>query len=185
MKVILNEDVKHLGEEGDVKDVATGYARNFLFPRNLALPCNDVTLAHFEGRKAEIEAKKAAKRTDAAGVKARLEAVQIKLIMPAGSNGKLYGAVTNQTISDELIKLGFEIERKRIELPGLTFKSVGNYSVNIRLYEGMSATVGVSVEAQAENSERTAPKAERHPKRQHQDEERKVAEEETPSEAAE
>ena len=48
MKVILNQDVKHLGEEGDVKDVATGYARNFLFPRNFALPCNEKTLAYFE-----------------------------------------------------------------------------------------------------------------------------------------
>ena len=56
MKVILNQDVKHLGEEGDVKNVANGYARNYLFPRNFALPYNDVTVAYFESRKAEIEA---------------------------------------------------------------------------------------------------------------------------------
>ena len=54
MKIILNQDVKHLGEEGDIKDVAAGYARNYLFPRNLALPCNDVTVAYFEGKKEEI-----------------------------------------------------------------------------------------------------------------------------------
>ena len=58
MKVILNADVKHLGEEGDVKVVANGYARNYLFPRNLALPYNDLTVAYFESRKEEIEAKK-------------------------------------------------------------------------------------------------------------------------------
>ena len=57
MKVILNEDVKYLGEEGDIKNVAKGYARNYLFPRNLAVPCNEFTLAHFESRKEEIEAK--------------------------------------------------------------------------------------------------------------------------------
>jgi len=59
MKVILNADIKHLGEEGDVKLVAAGYARNYLFPRNLALPYNDMTVAYFESKKEEIEARKA------------------------------------------------------------------------------------------------------------------------------
>lgn len=165
MKVILNQDVKHLGEEGDVKDVATGYARNFLFPRNLAVPCNDVTLAYFESRKADIDAKKAAKRADAASLKEKLEATVLTLVMPAGNNGKLYGAVTNQTLVDEFKKAGFEIERKRIEVPGLTFKSVGKYHVNVRLYESATATVQVIVEAQPENAEKSAPKAERAPRR--------------------
>jgi ribosomal protein L9 len=166
MKVILNQDVKHLGEEGDVKDVANGYARNYLLPRNLAVPCNEVTIAYFESRKSEIESKKAAKRSDAASLKERLEGTVLTLVMPAGSNGKLYGAVTNQTLADELHKLGFEIERKRIEVPGLTFKSVGKYHVSIRLYESAVATVQVIVEAQPENAEKTAaPKAERHSKR--------------------
>jgi len=168
MKVILNQDVKHLGEEGDVKDVANGYARNYLFPRNFAVPSNNKTLAFFEGRKAEIEAKKAAKRADAASLKEKLEATVITLIMPAGANGKLYGAVTNQSLADEFKKLGFEIERKRIEIPGLTFKSVGKYHVSIRLYESASASVQVIVEAQPENSEKSAPKAERHTKKRYE-----------------
>ena len=75
MKIILNQDVKHLGEEGDIKDVAAGYARNYLFPRNLALPCNDVTVAYFEGKKEEIEARKEQKRKDALSLKEKLEAV--------------------------------------------------------------------------------------------------------------
>jgi large subunit ribosomal protein L9 len=166
MKVILNQDVKHLGEEGDVKDVANGYARNFLFPRNLAVPCNDATIAYFDGRKAEIEAKKAAKRADAASLKDKLEATVITLVMPAGTNGKLYGAVTNQTVMDEFKKLGFEIERKRIELPGLTFKSVGKYHATVHLYESSTATVQVIVEAQPEAEKAApAPKAERHGRR--------------------
>lgn len=167
MKVILNKDVKHLGEEGDVKDVANGYARNYLFPRELALPCNDMTLAFFESRKAEIEAKKAEKRATAASLKDKLEALVITLVMPAGNNGKLYGAVTNQTIADELIKLGFEIERKRIELPGLTFKSVGKYTVTVKLYESATATLQVVVEAQphAESSSSKPVRQERHSRR--------------------
>ena len=170
MKVILNEDVKHLGEEGDIKDVAKGYARNYLFPRGLAVPCNAATLAHFESRKEEIEQRKAVKRQDAAGLKERLEALTITIVMPAGPNGKLYGAVTNQTISDELQKLGFEIERKRIELPGLTFKSVGNYSATLKLYESAVATVAVVVEAQPE-AEKAAPEAkpEKRSRRRHEE----------------
>jgi large subunit ribosomal protein L9 len=186
MKVILNQDVKHLGEEGDVKDVATGYARNFLFPRNLALPCNEVTLAHFESRKAEIEAKRAAKRADAASLKEKLEGVVITLVMPAGMNGKLYGAVTNQTVADELHKLGFEIERKRIELPGLTFKSVGKYNCSVRLYESASAVVQVIVQAQPEHAEKSAPAKDRAPRKRYEaSEEATSAEAPSSAEAAE
>ena len=169
MKVILNEDVKYLGEEGDIKDVAKGYARNYLFPRGLAVPCNAATLAHFESRKEEIEQRKAVKRQDAAGLKERLEALTITIVMPAGPNGKLYGAVTNQTISDELQKLGFEIERKRIELPGLTFKSVGNYSAMLKLYESAVATVAVVVEAQPEPEKEPEAKPEKRSRRRHED----------------
>ncbi len=89
MKVILNVDVKALGEEGDVKNVANGYARNFLLPRNLAVPYNEATVAIFEGRKAEIEARKEQKRKDSASLKEKLEAASIELTMPAAANGKL------------------------------------------------------------------------------------------------
>ena len=71
---ILNDDVKHLGEMGDVKNVANGYARNYLFPRMLAVPYNDETVAFFEGKKAEIEERKAKKRADSQTLKEKLEA---------------------------------------------------------------------------------------------------------------
>ncbi len=170
MKVILNQDVKHLGEEGDIKDVATGYARNYLFPRNLAVPCNDMTKAYFDGKRADIEARKDSKRAAAASLREKLEATTVTLVMPAGANGKLYGAVTNQTIVDELNKLGFEIERKRVELPGLTFKSVGKYTVIVHLYEQATASVQVIVEAQPETERSSAPRAER-PRRRHEEDE--------------
>jgi len=173
MKVILNEDVKYLGEEGDIKDVAKGYARNYLFPRNLAVPCNSFTLAHFESRKEEIEQRKAVKRQNAAGLKERLEALTLTIVMPAGPNGKLYGAVTNQTISDELQKLGFEIERKRIELPGLTFKSVGHYNVTLKLYEAAVAILPVVVEAQLEAEKTPEAKSEKRSRRRQEDAEAK------------
>jgi len=169
MKVILNEDVKYLGEEGDIKDVAKGYARNYLFPRNLAVPCNSFTLAHFESRKEEIEQRKAVKRQNAAGLKEQLEALTLTIVMPAGPNGKLYGAVTNQTVSDELQKLGFEIERKRIELPGLTFKSVGHYSATLKLYEAAVAVLPIVVEAQPEAEKAVEAKPEKRSRRRQEE----------------
>ena len=148
MKVILNQDVKHLGEEGDVKVVANGYARNYLLPRNLALPYNEMTVAYFEGRKAEIEARKEEKRKNAASLKDKLEAFTVRLVMPAGPNGKLYGAVTNLTVADELHKNEFDIERKRIEIPGIAIKCVGKYHATVRLYVASTAELKIEVVSQ-------------------------------------
>ena len=148
MKVILNVDVKSLGEEGDVKNVANGYARNFLLPRNLAVPYNEATVLMFEARKAEIEARKEQKRKDSASLKDKLEAAAVEVTMPAGANGKLYGAVSAHVVSEALAKLGFDIERKRIELPGAAIKSVGTFKVVIKLYESQTAEVHVNVKAQ-------------------------------------
>ena len=161
MKVILNVDVKSLGEEGDVKNVANGYARNFLLPRKLAVPYNEATVLLFEGRKAEIEARKEQKRKDSASLKDKLEAAAIELVMPAASNGKLYAAVTAQVIAEALAKNGFEIERKRIDIAGNSIKSVGNYHATVRLYEAQTAELKVSVKAQTSDGKTVeAPKAE-------------------------
>lgn len=152
MKVILNEDVKHLGEVGDVKNVAGGYARNFLFPRQLAFPYNEMTVAYFEGRKEEILAKKAEKRAASASLKERLEANPFEVVMPAGTSGKLYGAVTNQTIADILKKSDFDIERKKISITGLTIKHTGKYTVSIHLYEDQNAEIIVNVVSEQEKA---------------------------------
>ncbi len=164
MKVILNTDVKHLGEYGDVKNVANGYARNYLFPHMYAVPYNVETVAYFEGKKAEIEARKAAKRADAASLKEKLDALTITLEMPAGSNGKLYGAVTNLSLAEWFKKNGYEIERKRIDVPGLTIKNVGNYAFKVRLYETTVAEVKLSVVPQPTNDAKAAPAKKAAPK---------------------
>ena len=147
VKVILNKDIAALGEEGDVKEVARGYARNYLLPRKLAMPYTARVVQLFEGRRAEIETRKEEKRKDALGVKEKLEETRLTIVMPAGANGKLYGAVTNQTICDELAKQGLEVERKRIELPGNSVKSVGKYKFLVKLYGNASAEMTMSVEA--------------------------------------
>ena len=165
MKVILNKDLSTLGEEGDVKDVAKGYARNYLFPRGIALPYNARTIKILEGRRAEIESRKEEKRKDAMGLKERLENLEISIAMPAGANGKLYGAVTNQTVADELARNGFNVERKRIELAGSGFKSVGKYKAVLKLYENQSAEITVTITAQEIKTEAPPPKPARRGRR--------------------
>ncbi len=163
MRVILNQDVPNLGELGDVKEVAPGYARNFLFPRSLAFAHNVKSVALFEKRKAEIEAIKASKRSASSNLKEKIEAEEIVLSIPAGANGKLYGAVTGHNVADELLKKGIDIDRKRIEVPGRSIKSVGSYKVAIRLYEKDEAILRIVIQGQAVKSEskEEAPKPRR------------------------
>ena len=175
MKVILNEDVKYLGEMGDVKNVARGYYRNYLLPHMYAVPFNKETEAYFETKKAEIEARKEQKRADSKSLKEKLEAAEIVLTMPAGANGKLYGAVSSTTVQNYLAAQGYEIERKRIEVQGATIKNVGSYTVKIHLYETTVAEVKLSVKAQE------AAEAKKESKK----EEKKAAEAKNAEEAAE
>jgi large subunit ribosomal protein L9 len=185
MKVILNKDLAPLGEEGDVKDVAKGYARNYLFPRNIALPYTPKTIKMFEARKDEIEAKKAQKRQDAMGLKERLETVELSIIMPAGANGKLYGSVTSHTVADEMAKLGFQIDRKKIDLASAGIKNVGKYKAVIRLYENSQAEIQIHIIGQEIKTEtHEAPPA--RPSRRRRDEtaaEKPASEGETPAPA--
>lgn len=167
MKVILNSDVPNLGELGDVKDVATGYARNFLLPRGLAYPYNQATIALFEKRKAEIEAKRADKRSKSASLKNRIEAEELVLDMPAGANGKLFGAVSNATVADELLKKDISIDRKKIEVPGRVLKSVGNYKVLIKLYEKEEAVLQLQIKGHVEKAKHSSP-TEQPKKRRHE-----------------
>jgi large subunit ribosomal protein L9 len=156
MKVILNQDVPNLGEIGDVKEVAPGYARNFLLPRDLAIVYNARSVQLFEHRKSEILAIKEEKRKASASLKERIEAEELSVTMPAGANGKLYGAVTNATVADELLKKGLEIDRKKIEVPGRSIKSVGTYKIDIHLYDKEEAVLKLMVlgqEVKAEKAE--------------------------------
>jgi len=165
MKVILNQDVIGLGEEGDIKDVASGYARNFLLPKKLAVPHTRAFLAALEHKRVSIDKRKSEKRLEAAGLKERLEAQEIRFSVPAGENGKLFGSVNNTNVAVELEKKGFTIEKKRIEIPEHTIRSVGTFKIRIRLYDKEEATVKLIVEGAAQpgasstQSKQRAPRA--------------------------
>ena len=160
MKVILNTDVPHLGEEGDIKDVKSGYARNFLIPRKLGLPYNSASLAAIAGRREAIEKRKEEKRNAALSLKERLESEPLNVAMTTGRNGKLFGSVNSATVVTELAKKGIEIERKAVEIPGSSLKTVGNFKVGIKLYGGEQAQLTVAVSSSqvvAEAEEKPAP----------------------------
>jgi len=146
MKVILNQDVTGLGEEGDIKDVAAGYARNYLLPQKLAVPHTKEFLAQLEHKRAAIDKRKETKRMEAAGLKERLEAEEIKFSLPAGENGKLFGSVNNANVVTELEKKGYTIEKKRIEIPEHTIRNTGTYRIRVRLYDKEEAAVKLVVE---------------------------------------
>jgi large subunit ribosomal protein L9 len=149
VKVILSQDILNLGEEGDVREVAAGYARNYLLPRKLASACTRQNLQVFESRRAHIEKRKEVKRTEASGLAERLQAEELKFAMPAGENGKLFGSVNAAMIGEELGKRGYEIERKRIEIPDNHIRQVGAYTIKIKLYGQQEAPIKVVVEAAA------------------------------------
>ena len=146
MKVILNQDVSNLGEEGDVKDVAPGYARNFLLPKRLVMPYNAASLAELAGRRASIEARKEHKRKEAQTTRERLENEEVLVKMTAGERGRLFGSVTSATITEHLERMGVSVERKHVDIPGGTIKELGSFTVGVRLYGEEQADLKVRVE---------------------------------------
>jgi large subunit ribosomal protein L9 len=161
VKIILNEDVKNLGEEGDICEVKPGYARNFLIPQGLAMPHTKGNLATLESKRNAIEKRKEEKRKNALGMKEKLEAESLNLKVTAGASGKLFGSITNSNVADELQRLGYQIERKKIDLSEHNIKMVGNYQARVKLYGGEVAEIALTVEGVAPSSEsaKTAKKA--------------------------
>lgn len=160
MKIILNQDVQNLGEEGDVRDVARGYARNYLFRKGLAVPYNKQNVALFEHKKSAIEKRKEEKRQAASSLKTRVEALTLEMTMPAGDTGKLFGSVTAAALAEELEKHGINVEKKKIDIPGNTIKMVGDYTFTVRLYEDEAAECKVSILAEKRSAGKKAAKEE-------------------------
>ena len=175
MKIILNQDVVHLGEEGDVVEVKDGYARNYLLPTKTAVIYNKANAALFKSRAAAIEKRKAEKRAASASLKERLDGVSLAITVPAGESGKLFGSVTSSMVQAELAKLGFDIEKKKIEVATHAIKMTGTYSITVHLYENDLSHIKLVVMSEAEKL--AAEKAEAEAKAKAEAEAAKAAEE--------
>ncbi|MDO5037846.1 MAG: 50S ribosomal protein L9 [Tissierellia bacterium] len=145
MKVILLQDVENLGKAGDLADVKSGYARNFLFPRKYAIEGTEANMASWKEQKAKEEAEEAARVEEAQALKAKLEAFTAKVEAKSGETGRLFGAITSQDIADAIQEgLGLKISRKKIEMED-NLKALGEYTLPVRLYTGVVAELKVEV----------------------------------------
>jgi large subunit ribosomal protein L9 len=149
MNVILTENVKGLGNMGDVVKVKPGYARNFLVPNKLAVEASDRNLNELEHHRRQLTRKAEKLSQEAAVIKGRIEAVECVLAHRAGDEGKLFGSVTSMEIEAALAAKGIEIDRRKIQLEQ-PIKSLGAHEVEIKLNAGVSATLKVNVTKAAE-----------------------------------
>ncbi len=148
MKVFLREDVRKVGKMGDVVNVSDGYARNFLFPKKLAVEANTKNIKEFEHNKRVIH-ERVAKIKDASKAAAeKLSAITLVMKAKAGEEEKLFGSVTTMDIAEALKAEGFEIDKKRISLEE-PIKRLGEYSVEVKIHPEVSATVKVHVVAES------------------------------------
>ncbi len=146
MKVILLKDVKGSGKTGDIVNVSDGYATNYLFRQGLAQPATAQNLSALEAKRASELYKKEVALKDAKELAAKLGAVTVELTASVGANGKLFGALSSQSIADALEKTGVPVDKKKIVLDQ-PIKQVGNYRVTVRLHPEVTATVNVNVSA--------------------------------------
>jgi large subunit ribosomal protein L9 len=144
MKVILLDDVAKLGRRGEVRDVADGYARNFLIPKKLALSATSGNLNNLDHIKKQQDGKAGRIKSDAEALRARIEALSYEERRQASEEGKLFGSVTSQDIADFLGKHGVKIERRRISLDE-PIKALGETSVGVRLHPDVVAQLKVTV----------------------------------------
>jgi large subunit ribosomal protein L9 len=144
MKVILRDDVKSLGQMGEVVNVADGYARNFLFPKKLAVEANTKNLKEFEHNKKVINERASKVKATVKSLADKLSAVSLTIKAKTGEDDRLFGSVTNMNIADALAAEGFDIDKKKIVLDE-PIKRLGEYSVSIKLHSELSAEVKVHV----------------------------------------
>ena len=144
MKVILLEDVRGTGKAGDVANVSDGYARNMLIPRGLAVEATAQNIKQLEKKKEAMAKKFAEDKAAALELKKKLEEVTVEVRTKAGKDGKVFGSVTSKDIADALNQMGFDIDKKKIQLDS-PIKATGMTDVNVKLFTEISGKVKVNV----------------------------------------
>ena len=144
MKVILKADVKSLGKKGDLVNTSDGYARNFLFPKGLAIEANAQAMNEFNTKETAKKFHKAEEIKAANELKDRLDGKTFKLTAKAGANGKLFGSVTAKDVSDKIkADMGEDIDKRKISMQDI--KAFGTVQAEIKVYQGIVAKVFVQV----------------------------------------
>lgn len=146
MKVILKENMKNLGAQGDIVTVKDGYANNYLFPRGMAMMATPSNIKMQEENNRQGALKREKMKADASTLAEKLNGLTISIGMKAGANGKIFGSVTPLQVSQVLKNHGYDIDRRKIEVSDI--KMVGTYEATLNLHRDVAVNIGVEVVAE-------------------------------------
>ncbi len=145
MKVILKADIKGVGKKDEVINASDGYARNFLFPKNLAVEANSENMNKLKAKQNSLKFQKNQEKEEAIKIADKLKRISLRIKVKAGENGKIFGGVSTKEISKELeIQHGISIDKKKIDLKE-TIKTLGVHNVEVKLFEGVTGNLKVDV----------------------------------------
>ncbi|CCU79909.1 LSU ribosomal protein L9p [Halanaerobium saccharolyticum subsp. saccharolyticum DSM 6643] len=144
MKVVLTEDVKKLGSKGDVVEAADGYARNYLMPRGLAVEATQQKIKEMKEKEAKKNRLENEKREDANKLKSKLESEKFEIKVKAGEKGRLFGSVNTKDIAEAASDKGYDIDKRKIQLDD-SIKSLGMHTVEVKIYDDITALLKVNV----------------------------------------
>lgn len=145
MKVILKQDIKGVGKKDEVINVSDGYARNFLFPKNLALEANKENTSKLKAKQDSNKFQKQQEKDVALKIADKMEKISLMIKVKTGENGKVFGGVSSKEIAQELeIQYNIKVDKKKIELKE-TIKTLGITTINIKLFEGVIGKLKIDV----------------------------------------
>lgn len=145
MKVILKADIKGVGKKDEVINASDGYARNFLFPKNLAVEANKENMSKLKAKQDSAKYQKEQDKEEAIKIGDKLSKILLKIKVKAGENGKIFGGVSSKEIAQELSKqYHIEIDKKKIDLKE-TIKTLGVHNIEIKLFEGVVGKLRIDV----------------------------------------
>ena len=145
MKVILLENVKGVGKKDEIIKANDGYARNFLFPKNLAIEANSTNLSKLKSKQDSASFKKSEEKKNAEEMKEKLSKIVLKINVKAGENGKIFGGVTAKEISEQLKKqYNYNIDKKKIDIKE-TIKTIGMFTIDLKLFEGVVGKLKIHI----------------------------------------
>lgn len=145
MKVILKADIKGVGKKDEVINASDGYARNFLFPKNLAVEANAENMSKLKAKQDSNAFKKSQEKEEAEKIAQKLSKILLKIEVKSGNNGKIFGGVSSKEIAENLEEqYQIKVDKKKIDLKE-TIKTLGTFNVDIKLFEGVIGKLKVDV----------------------------------------
>ena len=148
MKVILTKDLDNLGKAGALVEVKTGYGRNYLLPRQLAVLATAKNIRQLDHAKSGILARAAKEKQNMDAMAKRLSAIELKFTRKVGEQNKLFGSVTSKDVHEQLQAQGYQVDRKQIHLPE-PLKEIGSHEVEVKLHSEVAAKLKVTIAAEA------------------------------------